>query len=293
MAGREPTRGLTDKPKGEELEGTAVPVLPGVGATRVVSLGLGAITAEAAAAALAKANLPDVGVVLPAGGQGLRVGGPEPKQFAALRPGRQMLVYALETFHGLPCVKQIALVLPPERLDTFRSLTEKFPKLRLCAGGAERFQSVLNGAASLDASLPYVAVHDVARPFVSEAVIRRCLEAAAPDACVLAALPATDTVKAVDGSRVERTLDRARLVLAQTPQVVSRSMLSALAAADWAAKGPAPTDEASMAEMLGFAVKWVRGSDLNRKVTGPADLAWARWLAERLDAGEALGGPDD
>jgi 2-C-methyl-D-erythritol 4-phosphate cytidylyltransferase len=197
-----------------------------------------------------------------------------------------MLRYALEAFHRLDCVKRIVLVLPPDRLAEFAPLAASHPKLRLAAGGAERWESVRNGAALLEPSLPLAAVHDVARPFVSEAVIRRCLEAASGEACAMAALPATDTVKEVEGTRVIRTVDRARLALAQTPQVFPRRVLAAMHAADWT--GLAPTDEASMAEHLGFAVRWVRGSDLNRKVTGAADLAWARWMAERLEAGETL-----
>lgn len=234
-------------------------------------------------------TLPSVGVVLPAGGKGLRAGGPEPKQFLPLlasKPGRPMLAWAVEAFHRLDYVKQIVLVLPPERLAAFAAMPASFPKLKLAPGGDERWQSVRNGVEALDPSLPYVAVHDVARPFVGEAVIRRCLEAASPDACVLAALPATDTVKEVDRDAVVRTVDRSRLVMAQTPQVMSRRAFDAAHAADWA--GRTPTDESSLAERLGFPVRWVRGSDSNRKVTGSADLDWARWMAGRLEAGEEL-----
>lgn len=238
----------------------------------------------------AKASaLPSVGVVLPAGGKGLRAGGPEPKQFLPLlpsKPGQPMLAWAVEAFHRLDHVKEIVLVLPPERLAAFASLAASHPKLKLAAGGDERWQSVRNGVAALDPSLPFVAIHDVARPFVSEAVIRRCLEAVSADACVLAALPATDTVKEAEGPTVIRTVDRSRLVLAQTPQVFPRKALEAMHAADWT--GKTPTDEASMAEHLGWTVRWVRGSDSNRKVTGAADLAWAEWMAGRLEAGEVF-----
>lgn len=279
-------RGLTEPGKPEELEG---PVVPAAAKPVVAALALGALSAEATAAAAqaaASAKLPPVGVVLPAGGQGLRAGGAEPKQFLPLRPGRPMLVYALEAFHRMDCVKQIVLVLPPGRLEAFGPLTSAYPKLKLAGGGAERWESVRNGVAVLDPRLPLVAVHDVARPFVSEALIRRCLEAAAPDACALAAMPASDTVKETAGPVVTRTLDRSRLVLAQTPQVFPRKALEAMQAADWS--GRAPTDEASMAERLGWTVRWVRGSELNRKVTGSADLAWATWLAERMEAGTAF-----
>lgn len=229
---------------------------------------------------------PSVGVVLPAGGKGTRAGTAEPKQFLPLRPGKAMLAYAVETFHRLPFVESIALVLPPRRMEDFSALAKAFPKLRLVEGGSERWESVRNGFRALDPSLPYVLVHDAARPFVSEAVIRRCLAAASPDACVIAAMPAADTVKEVEGSLVSRTLDRGRLILVQTPQVFPRAALEKAYAMDW--EGVVPTDEAMMAERAGFAVRWVRGGDVNRKVTGAADLEWAKWLAGFLESGGTL-----
>jgi 2-C-methyl-D-erythritol 4-phosphate cytidylyltransferase len=230
--------------------------------------------------------LPSVGVVLPAGGKGLRVGSAEPKQFLLLLPGRPVLAYAVEAFSRLDCVKSIALVLPRDRIPSFSALAKAFPKVKLVEGGSERWASVRNGFQVLDPKLPYVLVHDVARPFVSEAVIRRCLEAAAPDACVIAALPASDTIKEVSGGLVSRTLDRSRLILVQTPQVFPRAILESVYSRTW--NGDIPTDEAAMAEQAGCEVRWVRGSDANRKITGAADLAWAEWVAGRLDAGETL-----
>ena len=247
---------------------------------------------------------PSVGVILPAGGKGLRAGGPEPKQFLPLGNGRPMLAYAVEAFSRLERVKSIVLVLPPERMAAFAGLAAAHPKLKLVVGGAERWMSVRNGFRVLDANLPYVLVHDVARPFVSGAVIRRCLEAldaAAPASaapcsgscgpCVIAALPASDTVKEVAGDVIAKTLDRSRLILVQTPQVFPRAALEAVYSRAWgegAGSGDVPTDEAMMAERAGCEVRWVRGADANRKITGAADLAWAEWMAGRLEAGETL-----
>jgi 2-C-methyl-D-erythritol 4-phosphate cytidylyltransferase len=239
--------------------------------------------------------LPPVGVVLPAGGKGLRVGGPEPKQFLELFPGLCALDYAVRAFSRLDCVRAIALVLPPDRMVGHAGLAKAFPKVTLVEGGAERWLSVRNGVRVLAPGLPYVLVHDVARPFVSEAVIRRCLEAAAPKICVIAALPVSDTIKEVAGAVVRTSLDRAKLIQVQTPQVFPRAVLDeAYAHAGQAAGGDGwnaagmPTDEAMLAEREGCEVRWVRGGDGNRKITGAADVAWARWMATRLAAGEIL-----
>jgi 2-C-methyl-D-erythritol 4-phosphate cytidylyltransferase len=232
-------------------------------------------------------ELPAVGVVLPAGGQGLRAGGPVPKQFLALGSGaKPMFQWSLETFHGLDCVKEIVLVLPQEKLAGYAPLAAAFPKLKLAAGGAERWESVKNGVAALSPGVAYVAIHDAARPFVSGTVIRRCLEAVDADTCVIPALPATDTVKEVEFERVKRTLDRRNLVLVQTPQVFPRKLLESLYVAP--RQGDVPTDEAMLAEQAGKPVRWVWGGDVNRKVTSAADLVWAQWIAGRLEKGETL-----
>jgi 2-C-methyl-D-erythritol 4-phosphate cytidylyltransferase len=217
---------------------------------------------------------------------GLRAGGAEPKQFLSLRGEKAMLAYAVEAFHDLVCVKAVVLALPKDRLPAFASLAESRPKLRLVEGGPERWVSVRNAFQLLDPKLPYALIHDVARPFVSAAVIRRCLEAVRPDACAIAAMPSPDTVKQVEGDRVTRTLDRRGLILVQTPQVFPRQVLETVYARIWT--GDIPTDEAMMAEQAGYPVRWVQGSDANRKVTSAGDLEWARWMAGRIEAGEAI-----
>ncbi len=225
-----------------------------------------------------------IGVILPAGGKGLRVGGAVPKQFVSLgdeaqEAGRPMLLYALETFHRLKYVIQITLVLPKDRLSAFAYLPALFQKLILVEGGAERFESVHNGFRALDPTLDTILVHDIARPFVSEQIIERCLQALVPNTCVIAALPIADTVKEVAGELIVKTLDRRRLIQVQTPQVFPRELMEKIYSENWT--GDIPTDEAQMAERFGYAVHWVLGAESNRKVTGAEDLEWAAWMARR------------
>lgn len=233
-------------------------------------------------------NTDPVGVVLPAGGQGLRAGGIVPKQFLPLGAGRKpMFMFSLETFHRMDRVKEIVLVLPREKIAEHANLPMAYPKVKLAPGGAERWESVRNGIAILSPSLPYVAIHDAARPFVTESVIKRCLEAAEPQTCVIPALPAIDTVKEVEFQRVKRTLDRRNLILVQTPQVFSRALLEELYTPSSSKGGPleggVPTDEAMLAEAAGKPVRWVWGGEMNRKVTSATDLAWAEWVAGRIE----------
>jgi 2-C-methyl-D-erythritol 4-phosphate cytidylyltransferase len=229
-----------------------------------------------------------LGVVLTAGGSGARFGGPVPKQFLEIRPGRPLFRYALETFHDFPGVESVALTLPPDRVEDWAPLTAEFPKLRVIAGGPERWISVRHGVEALPLTVNTVLIHDAARPFTPRSVIRRCLEGLDRGTAVIAAIGVSDTVKEVEGGLVVRTLDRSRLVRVQTPQGFPRARLDAVYAAGIPGSpdgSTAPTDEAQLVEAAGAPVAWVEGSFLSRKITTPEDWEWAEWTVTRLEKG--------
>jgi 2-C-methyl-D-erythritol 4-phosphate cytidylyltransferase/2-C-methyl-D-erythritol 2,4-cyclodiphosphate synthase len=145
-------------------------------------------------------------------------------------------------------------------------------------GGDRRRDSVANAFARVPAHADVVVIHDAARPLVSDAVIRRTIEAARESGAAIAAVAARDTVKRVgaDGAITE-TLPRDEIFLAQTPQAFRMSVLKdALALAGDA------TDEAMLAELAGHPVRVVEGDARNLKITTPDDLA----TAERLLAAQ-------
>jgi 2-C-methyl-D-erythritol 4-phosphate cytidylyltransferase/2-C-methyl-D-erythritol 2,4-cyclodiphosphate synthase len=152
--------------------------------------------------------------------------------------------------------------------------------LKIVAGGAARQDSVRAGLAEINPSCGFVLVHDAARPFLSADLIRRCLVGAAQHGAILAATPATDTVKDVGREgEVTATLDRRRLWLAQTPQVFRRQLL--LDAHEQAAAASfIGTDDASLVEHMGRRVHVVLGDVDNIKITWPEDLTRAeRYLS--------------
>lgn len=229
-----------------------------------------------------------LGVVLTAGGSGARFGGPVPKQFLEIRPGLPLLRCALETFNAYPGVEAISLTLPAGRVDDWADLATAFPKLKLVAGGPERWISVKHGVEALPDTVDAVLIHDAARPFTPWSVIRRCVEAlahgAAREVSVIAAVGVPDTVKEVAGQAVVKTHDRSKLIRVQTPQAFPRRVLQ-----DIYARGvpsdPMPTDEAMIVEATGRPVEWVEGSFLSRKITTPEDWEWAEWTLARIEKG--------
>jgi 2-C-methyl-D-erythritol 4-phosphate cytidylyltransferase / 2-C-methyl-D-erythritol 2,4-cyclodiphosphate synthase len=125
-------------------------------------------------------------------------------------------------------------------------------------------------------------IHDAARPFVGADLISRTIAAAAESGAAVAAVQATDTVKvarAADGDRVvASTIPRETIYLAQTPQAFRRDVLAAALAAG-ARDTRDATDEASLVERAGHAVRIVEGERSNIKITTPEDLPGADALA--------------
>lgn len=202
---------------------------------------------------------------------------------------------SLSTFLGHARVRQVVLVVAPGEESQVRSdLGQGFgsllasKRLIFAHGGAERWISVRQGIAALDPSCQWVAIHDVARPFLQRPDIDAVLAAAEESGAATLAIPCPDTVKWSDGAAsplVEQTLDRARIWLTQTPQVFRRDRLEEGYRLVETDPSFTPTDEASIAERMGLSVRLVRGADRLRKVTGPEDLEWARWWASKGEGG--------
>jgi 2-C-methyl-D-erythritol 4-phosphate cytidylyltransferase len=149
------------------------------------------------------------------------------------------------------------------------------PRVERVAGGAARSESVRNALAVAPAA-DIVVIHDAARPFVTEALVRRCIETieAGADGAIAAA-PVTDTIKEADAERrVTRTLDRSHLWAIQTPQAFRAAVLRRALEGDVATA----TDDATLVESLGGDVRIVEAPPGNFKVTWPEDLARAEAL---------------
>lgn len=219
-----------------------------------------------------------LGVVLPAGGKGLRLGSDIPKQYQPLYQGKPVWYYALKTLHAMEEVAEIVMVVPAADVAVMSEALKPWPKAFAVPGGSQRWESVQHGVEALSPSCRKVLIHDVARPFLSRAVVRRCVDRCDEIHSVIAALPVADTIKEVSGERVQKTLPRAQLISVQTPQVFPRAILEQVYAQG--VVGEAPTDEAQMVEAKGFPVVWVEGDALLRKITTEADLYWATWVSQ-------------
>jgi len=228
--------------------------------------------------------------VIAAAGRGRRFGVEAPKQLLQLG-GRTVLQRSVDAFDRSGRVHEIIVTVPPELLSSGTlNLTTAGTPLRIVAGGARRQDSVANGVEAAGDRADIVVVHDAARPFVSGTLIARTIDAAAEHGAAIAAVVARDTVKRAseDGTLVRETLPRETIHLAQTPQAFRRHVLDAVLAL--ARRGDNATDEATLAEQAGHAVRLVEGEPTNIKITTAEDLTLARILAgEHVAAATRVG----
>lgn len=150
---------------------------------------------------------------------------------------------------------------------------------QVVAGGATRTESVEAGLACIPGKTVLVAIHDAARPLVSQRIITETIRKASSTRAAAPAIPLKDTVKEVNQNVVTQTLDRSKLLAVQTPQVFDSDMLrGALKKAQ--KDGIELTDDCSALEHMGMNVFLTNGEEENLKITTPFDLRVAKMLVE-------------
>ena len=238
---------------------------------------------------------PRTGAILLAGGRSARMGGID-KTTAALA-GLPVVAHSLRAFAACGAIDHIVLVAGPDNGDILARLAAGHGGGKVRAippGGARRRDSVAAGLAALP-DVDLVAVHDTARPLVTDAMIRRGIELAARHGAAVVAGAVTDTIKqigplpaACDGqahapARIERTIDRATLRAAQTPQTFRLDLLRCAHAAGTPSDGTADaTDDAALVEALPAPVFLYDAEAPNPKITRPQDLAIVEALLRAL-----------
>jgi 2-C-methyl-D-erythritol 4-phosphate cytidylyltransferase len=221
--------------------------------------------------------------VLPAAGIGSRMGAELPKQYMAVA-GATLLEHSLRALLSCERISGVIVALHADDIRAAGMPIFQDPRIQMVSGAEQRNGSVLAG---LDALISHAAlhdwvlVHDAARPCLqAHDIMRLIATVTANETGGILAEQIVDTVKQASAdARVLRTLDRATLWRAQTPQMFRLGELrGALQQAQ--AQGLAVTDEASAMEMAGYPVQLVAGSAGNLKVTVPADLPLADWYLQ-------------
>lgn len=213
-----------------------------------------------------------IAAVIVAGGSGTRFGGDLPKQYHSLN-GKAILQQTIEAFLIHPEITHVTAVIGANDYEYYESFISKDEKLLPpVVGGPTRQASVFEGLKALKGLNPdLVLVHDAARPFVSLGLIDRVLAQLSMAEGCIPVLAITETVKKITlAQEIENTIPRDQLCLAQTPQGFKYQSL--LKAHEKFQNDCDFTDDASLLEALGIAVKACRGDTSNIKITYPEDL---------------------
>ncbi len=231
--------------------------------------------------------------VVLAAGSGSRMQSKVAKQYMLLA-GKPVIWYALNAVEQSEIIDDCVLVAGADDIPYVRAeIVEKYGFAKvdaIAAGGAERYSSVGNalrliaeGGMRIPNRDGYIFIHDGARPFLTEDIIRRTYEAVREHHACVAAMPSKDTIKIADEDDFSvDTPDRRRVWSVQTPQVFDTELIVAAyeqlrrRERELRAQGVSVTDDAGVVELFSDCrVKMVEGSYRNLKITTPEDIRTA------------------
>ncbi len=218
--------------------------------------------------------------IIVAAGKGTRMGPNVDKLFLEIH-GMPVVAHTWARFEQTGCIHEIVLVVRAGLQEAFLDLARRFgfrKTHKIVAGGAQRQDSVWNGLEALAPEAEVVAIHDAARPCITETLIEATVAAALQAGAAVAAQPVTDTIKqSKDGKLVERTLDRACLWAVQTPQTFLVEIIRK-GLAEVRRRKLLVTDDTAACELINQPVQLVISNCPNPKVTRPEDLPYVESL---------------
>ena len=224
-----------------------------------------------------------VSAVITAAGKGSRMGMEQNKQYMEVH-GKPVLARTIQAFEDCSLVDEIIVTIGEDEVEyCVENIIGKygFCKVKkVVAGGSTRQRSVYNGLQRVSADSGIVLIHDGARPFIDTGSIAACISAADENGAACAAVPVKDTIKRADAEGfVDETVDRSNLWSIQTPQAFQYELImEAHRKAD--NEGFDGTDDAVLAERLGYRVMLVMCSYYNIKITTKEDLTIAEAICE-------------
>lgn len=199
--------------------------------------------------------------------------------------GKTVIERSIEAFQNDPLVHEIVVVTRKDLVGYIRSLcgAKEFHKVTaVVEGGDTRVDSVVRGLEQVSDKIGLVAVHDGARPLVTEAVITSVIKKAQAYGAAAPAVPVKDTIKRAKDHFVTDTPDRASLFAVQTPQVFDRDLLRGALQNAQDKKLPI-TDDCSAVEAIGMRVYLSDGDEENIKITTPIDMVLAEAILKGRD----------
>ncbi len=218
-----------------------------------------------------------VAAIICAAGDSSRFGGKRKKAFVDVA-GRAVFLRSVELFADRNDVKQTLLGIAPEDEELVNvkwGPNLKFFDIEIFFGGHERFDTVSKGLELLKDNINLVAVHDACRCCTTARLVDKVIAAAAETGAAIPACPVSATLKQARDKTISRTVDRAGLYEAQTPQVFETSLLKKAYANLENLDKSKISDDSQLVETLGHKVSIVESDSSNIKITRQSDIAIA------------------
>lgn len=215
---------------------------------------------------------PFCSVVVTAAGSSTRMGGED--KMLSLLGGIPVLARTLLALEQCSLASELVIVTRGELIALVGQLCREFgitKASKVVMGGDSRTRSALCGVSQCSPRAELIAIHDGARPLVTQEVLEEVMRKGAQTGAAAPAVPVKDTIKEAEDGLVTGTPDRSRLYAVQTPQVFEASLIqSALTRAEQ--EQCVLTDDCGAVERLGMKVTLTQGTYENIKITTPVDL---------------------
>jgi len=222
--------------------------------------------------------------IIVAAGKGSRMQSDIPKQFLLLK-GQTVLFHTIGKFLAAKNVNEIIVVVAEEYLESEfvqNSIPQNNKKISIVAGGKTRQESVWNGLQKVNIKNNCVLTHDGVRPLIDSAIIDNAIEQCQCFDSVIVAIPAVDTLKKVDGTKIIESVDRSKIWQIQTPQIFKKYILEK--AFETAHKDNfLGTDESSLVERISSDVHVFEGNKTNIKITVKDDIDIATAIMDNYE----------
>lgn len=223
----------------------------------------------------------NIAVIL-ASGSGSRFGSKIPKQFVRLA-GKPVIQYTIDAFESSPLIDEVIIVTKEDFVDYVYELvnTQAFKKItKVIIGGKERYDSTLSALKAIPEAQANVIIHDAVRPFISQNIIKSCIDALCENNVVNVVVDATDTIVHVENNVIKSIPDRRLMKRGQTPQAFKKTIIEKAYKYFMADANKVASDD------CGIVLKYlpeekiitVQGNEANFKITHQQDI----YLADNL-----------